>query len=176
MCNTRINTMVTPTKSKQPFVKDSRVKNGGRKTPKSPPNTATQSAFPTSHYGFKTPMNNKPKAEVMRCASEPISKRGPSSSNAGAGMNHRRSITPKNNSPSPLNFAGPKCLEPPTPTSLPRPPTAWTSEKDCKSYKNARQALSFEDLLLPQKPLIQEVIQHDENLSNHLKLLLKVQA
>lgn len=66
---------------------------------------------------------------------------------------------------SPITYAGPKCLEPPTPTSLPRPPTNWTTIKSDK----ARQALSFEDFDMKQTI-------ENETLSQQLKMLLKVQA
>ena len=75
----------------------------------------------------------------------------------------RRSVTPKNCSTSPLNFAGPKCLEPPTPCSLPKPPTTWTRPADLP----ARQSLSFEDLM---------ITANENDLSQQLKMLLKVQG
>jgi hypothetical protein len=80
--------------------------------------------------------------------------------------NSRRSVTPKNLSSSPLNFAGPKCLEPPTPCSLPKPPTTWTRPEDLP----ARQALSFEDLVKTDN------YNEGQDLSQQLKMLLKVQG
>jgi len=81
-------------------------------------------------------------------------------------QNSRRSVTPKNlSSTSPLNFAGPKCLEPPTPCSLPKPPTTWTRPDDLP----ARQALSFEDL-------VSNDSNSQDDLSQQLKMLLKVQG
>ena len=74
---------------------------------------------------------------------------------------------------SPNSFAGPKCLEPPMPTSLPRPPTTWTTsnnsfKKPEKRFYPVTQTLSFEDLVQSQTDL--------DPLSQQLKMLLKVQA
>jgi len=163
--------MVTPNKSKhynkagpgrQQQAKTPSKFGGGHsrsKTPPSPPMTNS------TDLSFKTPQNSyfsKPRAEIIqqqqRCKSEP--KRG-------------RSITPVTpSSSSPLTFAGPKCLEPPTPTSLPRPPTTWTrSDMICTAAApSARQALSFDDLV--GKPAFETI----DPLSQQLKMLLKVQA
>ena len=66
--------------------------------------------------------------QQQRCKSEPKTSRG-------------RSVTPPTlSSSSPLTFAGPKCLEPPTPTSLPRPPTTWT-RSDLHRYVNLNQII-----------------------------------
>jgi len=167
MCNSKIK-MVTPNKSKHynkagPGRQQAKTPSkfgGGHSRSKTPPSSMTNS----TDLSFKTPQNSyfsKPRAEIIqqqRCKSEP--KRG-------------RSITPVTpSSSSPLTFAGPKCLEPPTPTSLPRPPTTWTrSDMICTAAApSARQALSFDDLV--GKPAFETI----DPLSQQLKMLLKVQA
>ena len=166
MCNNK--KMVTPNKPKQHY------KNSSQKA-KTPPrggpqhsrkNTPSPSTSYFQHgadsFSFKTPPNNpNRKGEISRCASEPMRIK-PNS--------QRRSVTPVK-SGSPSMFAGPKCLEPPIPTSLPRPPTTWT-RADC----SARQALSFNDLAFGEdvsygkKPCQIEI----DPLSQQLKMLLKV--
>jgi len=153
--------MVTPTKSNK-FATATKKSHGGsyygggNKTPHK--SRKTPSPTSSEYNCFKTPQN-KPKADLMRCASEPMR------------IQSRRSMTPvtQNSSGgrSPLNFAGPKCLEPPTPMSLPRPPTTWT--RPSHELSSARQALSFEDDLDGKGTF-------EESLSQQLKMLLKVQA
>jgi hypothetical protein len=166
MCNTKLasNIMVTPnTKSRQ----NQYYKQGpapGQRHAKTPPRNGQRKTTPSPTSDcFKTPQNNK--AQIMRCASEPLNRAAKSS---------RRSVTPTKPqallSYSPLTFAGPKCLEPPTPTSLPRPPTTWTkiNQPAIMNCSSARQALTFDDL-----------INHESNMndmSQQLKMLLKVQA
>lgn len=161
MCNAKSIKMVTPTKSRQ----NQYYNHGPGRHAKTPPryhNSRKTTPSPTSDC-FKTPQN-KPKAEIMRCASEPLQRN-----------KSRRSVTPPTNpksnnmilSSSPITFAGPKCLEPPTPTSLPRPPTTWT-RNEC----SARQALSFEDLSGKNQHHAETI----DPLSQQLKMLLKVQA
>ena len=94
------------------------LKSGGsrNRTTPSPP-TSVDLSFKTP----QKPFHSMPRAELVqqqqRCKSEPKTSRG-------------RSVTPPTlSSSSPLTFAGPKCLEPPTPTSLPRPPTTWTRSR-----------------------------------------------
>ena len=128
--------MVTPTKKQS--------RRGQRKTTPSPPNDFCQ---------FKTPQKQY-QSQKSYFYSEP----------PRIVKNHRRSVTPKNISTSPLNFAGPKCLEPPTPCSLPKPPTTWTRPEDMP----ARQTLSFEDLV--------KLDENSQDLSQQLKMLLKVQG
>ena len=94
-----------------------------------------------------------PKTLASRCASEPIK------------VKKKLSVTPRT---SPLNFAGSKCLEPPTPTSLPCPPTTWTKVPEKKNSFSAKQTLSFDDLVGINPDL--------DPLSQHLKLLLNVQG
>lgn len=153
MCNNRIK-MVTPTKSNKFYSQAAAKKNGGyfgggNKTP----HKYRKTPSPTSDYNcFKTPPKQQPKADLTRCASEPMRQK-----------TQRRSVTPVT-SGSPLNFAGPKCLEPPKPISLPRPPTTWT-----RTQSSARQALSFEDDL-------DDKGTYNDSLSQQLKMLLKVQA
>lgn len=165
MCNSKIK-MVTPTKSKH-YHKAAPGRQQQAKTPlkSGGSRNRTTPSPPTSvDLSFKTPQkpyHSMPRAELMqqqRCKSEPKTSRG-------------RSVTPPTfSSSSPLTFAGPKCLEPPTPTSLPRPPTTWT-RSDLYSCP-ARQALSFDDLV--EIPKRVETI--DDPLSQQLKMLLKVQA
>lgn len=164
MCNpenSRIrNTMVTPTKSKQYYHRQG-------KSTHSPTSTPPRGGYynrkctpsPTSD-GFKTPQNPKanPKTLATRCASEPVKAK------------KKLANTPRT---SPNSFAGPKCLEPPMPTSLPRPPTTWTAcsfkqQADMTKFYPAKQTLSFEDLVQSQTDL--------DPLSQQLKMLLKVQA
>jgi len=54
-------------------------------------------------------------------------------------------------------FAGSKCFEPPTPDSLPKPPTSWTPTKPAKK----QLFLNSTD---------------EESANQHLKMLLNVQA
>ena len=132
--------MVTPTKKQS--------RRGQRKTTPSPPNA--------EFCQFKTPQKQYQSYPKSYFYSEP----------PRIVKNHRRSVTPKNLSTSPLNFAGPKCLEPPTPCSLPKPPTTWTRPED---MPNARQTLSFEDLVKLDET-------NPQDLSQQLKMLLKVQG
>jgi hypothetical protein len=162
--NTKLatNIMVTPnTKSRQNHYYKQGL--GQRHHAKTPPRNGQRKTTPspTSADCFKTPQNSG-KAQISRCASEPIHR---------AKQQTRRSVTPTKPgqflSSSPLTFAGPKCLEPPTPTSLPRPPTTWTKMEQPASC-SARQALTFDDL-----------VNHENNMndmSQQLKMLLKVQA
>jgi len=170
MCNSKIK-MVTPTKSKvyhkagpgrQQQVKTPQKYGGSRNraTP-SPSSTSVDLSFKTPQKPFHSNMPGRAEhLQQQRCKSEPKTSRG-------------RSVTPPTlSSSSPLTFAGPKCLEPPVPTSLPRPPTTWT-RSDLYSCPTARQALSFDDLI--EKPKKVEST-FDDQLSQQLKMLLKVQA
>jgi len=65
---------------------------------------------------------------------------------------HSGASTPSRGSPC---FAGSKCFEPPTPDSLPKPPTSWTPTKP------AKKQLNFGDT---------------EAANQHLRMLLNVQA
>jgi len=166
MCkfSNQTNTMVTPTKSnKFPGQKKSHGSYGGVIGGNKTPHKQRKTPSPTSsdYYSnncFKTPQNKPLKADLSRCASEPM-------------RMSRRSVTPVHSSTggSPLNFAGPKCLEPPTPMSLPRPPTTWTRPPAQPELPTARIALSFEDDLDGKGTF-------EESLSQQLKMLLKVQA
>jgi len=158
MCKStsRIN-MVTPTKSKQYYHRQNQGKNTHSSPTTSPPRGGQYrkcTPSPTSD-GFKTPQNPRvnPKTLASRCASEPIKAK------------KKLSVTPRT---SPLNFAGSKCLEPPMPTSLPRPPTTWTKVPEKKNSFSAKQTLSFDDLVGINPDL--------DPLSQQLKLLLNVQA
>ena len=136
--------MVTPNKKQS--------RRGQRKTTPSP----------NEFCQFKTPQKQYQASQKCYFYSEPRIVKNQSQSS-------RRSVTPKNlSSSSPLNFAGPKCLEPPTPCSLPKPPTTWTRPEDLP----ARQALSFEDLVIAEKTDFNS----QDNLSQQLKMLLKVQG
>lgn len=173
MCNSRIK-MVTPTKSKHynkagqqpngrhPMAKTPQKSGGSRhhSTP-SPPNKTSMD------LSFKTPQNPSKSRTVelmqqqQRCKSEPKA------------LSRGRSVTPPSLSycSSPPIFAGPKCQDAPAPTSLPRPPTTWTSSE--KIGRSARQALSFDDLV--QKPkTCRETI--DDPVSRHIMSMLGVQA
>lgn len=174
MCNSQIK-MVTPTKSKhynkagQPgrhqMVKTPQKPAGGsrHRTTPSPSNTSMD-------LSFKTPQNpSKSRVEHLqqqRCKSEP------KAIMTGRG----RSVTPPSLSSSPgPHFAMAKGIEPPTPTSLPRPPTNWTRSEQKRSP--ARQALSFDDLVMKPKPCIPETIEDSVlDMSQQLRLLLKVAA
>lgn len=80
-------------------------------------------------------------------------------------QNNYSPLSTQNNSPrsSPSCFAGSKCFEPPTPESLPKPPSNWTPLKDTNTH-HVRKALNFDEQDL-----------QDEGIKQ-LKLLLKVQA
>jgi len=164
MCkNQNKNNMVTPTKAKQHY------KNKAKTPPRGYQGNGHRKNTPSPHFAdqsFKSPCTvNKP--EVTRCASEPQKMK-------------RRSVTPQAPSSSPSIFAGPKCLEPPTPLSLPKPPTTWTRTEFCP----ARQALSFEDLVISDPKIdcssrfaldTGKTEQFNDPLSQQLKMLLKVQ-
>jgi len=167
MCKSRFNDntiMVTPTKSKQYYQQRPQGKHSHSPMTTPPRNGHYRKNTPSpTSDGFKTPQNprtqgSNPKILASRCVSEPLkSKKKP----VGPQVTHRTS---------PLNFAGAKCLEPPTPTSLPRPPTTWV--KDDKSF-SAKQALSFEDLVVVKN---QNGVHQDlDPLSQQLRMLLKVQ-
>jgi hypothetical protein len=64
-------------------------------------------------------------------------------------------VSPSRSSPS--NFASSTAYQPPTPSSLPKPPVAWTSATSCQT-----QMMSLNTSL-----------SHDP--TTHLKLLLNVQ-
>lgn len=174
MCNSKIK-MVTPNQTKH-YNKAGQQPNGRHPMAKTPqksggsrhrltPSPPHQNLMDLS---FKTPQNPSKSRTVelmqqqQRCKSEPK-----------ATISRGRSVTPPSLSycSSPPIFAGPKCLEPPTPTSLPRPPTTWTSSEIIGC--SARQALSFDDLV--QKPkTCRETI--NDPMSRQLMLMLKVQA
>jgi hypothetical protein len=168
MCHPITETMVTPTKTRQQQYYPT-YNNSTQKTPRStkagtPPKSGRKNTPSpnTPSEIFKTP---KGKVHMMRCASEPVHIR----SGVNLGQN-RRSVTPTNkSSTSPLNFAGPKCLEPPTPKSLPRPPTTWTRPGNAES---ARQSLNFEDFC-PEPKVSNTII---DPLSAQLMVMLKVNA
>jgi len=93
------------------------------------------------------------KVSVTRCHSSPVSvpPRGPSTSPHGRGSPHRYG------SPQPSSsFAASKCFEPPTPSSLPKPPTGW--------FNSASAEFRYPSLGT------------EADITNHLKLLLKVEA
>jgi hypothetical protein len=70
----------------------------------------------------------------------------------------RSTISPSRSSPN--NFASSQCYQPPTPSSLPKPPVAWTSSDSGKSSKL--------NLNKSQNKVVDP--------TTHLKLLLNVQA
>jgi len=170
MCKTRFSqssTMVTPTKSKQYYHQRPQGKFSQSPMTTPPRNYRKSTPSPTSD-GFKTPQNprfspgSNPKTLASRCASEPIkSKKKQPQQQQQAQVTHRTS---------PLTFAGAKCLDPPTASSLPRPPTTWTKQETTFS---AKQVLSFEDLVQTQKNSQNPDL---DPLSQQLKMLLKVQA
>lgn len=71
----------------------------------------------------------------------------------------RSTISPSRSSPN--NFASSQCYQPPTPSSLPKPPVAWTAS-DC-SPENSKSKLSKSQTMVADP-------------TAHLKLLLNVQA
>lgn len=158
MCNPRLRNinMVTPTKSKQYYHRQGKATHSPTSTPpRGGYYNRKCTPSPTSD-GFKTPQNPKanPKTLATRCASEPVKAK------------KKLANTPRT---SPNSFAGPKCLEPPMPTSLPRPPPTWTASKPETKFYPAKQTLSFEDLVQSQTTDL-------DPLSQQLKMLLKVQA
>ncbi len=94
------------------------------------------------------------------------------------------------------SFAGSKCYEPPTPQSLPRPPTSWMMGSNSRQQEitsvrkmSGSKSSPFQDLVSSmlgreeerqgesrQQSNIQNVSDDDEQVSQHLKFLLKVQA
>merc|ERR1711953_367375 len=72
----------------------------------------------------------------------------------------RSTISPSRSSPN--NFASSQCYQPPTPSSLPKPPVAWTAS-DSSSVNSGEPKLS-QSLTVVADP------------TAHLKLLLNVQA
>merc|ERR1711953_1072920 len=72
----------------------------------------------------------------------------------------RSTISPSRSSPN--NFASSQCYQPPTPSSLPRPPVAWTAS-DSSSENSCKPRLS------PSLTVVSDP-------TAHLKLLLNVQA
>lgn len=80
-------------------------------------------------------------------------------------FNSRGSLTP---SPKSNLYAGSKCYEPPTPESLPRPPTAWTGSKRPINMQALVSSMQMEEQLQLDSR------DHNEEVSKHLKLLLKV--
>jgi len=163
MCNSRIRnttTMVTPTKSKQYYHRQGKSTHSPVTTPHRGGHYNRKCTPSPTSDGFKTPQNPKanPKTLATRCASEPVKAK------------KKLANTPRT---SPNSFAGPKCLEPPMPTSLPRPPTTWTTSNNSfkqpeKRFYPVTQTLSFEDLVQSQTDL--------DPLSQQLRMLLKVQA
>lgn len=156
MCNSRIRNMVTPTKSKQYYHRQGKSTHSPMTSPPRGGHYNRKCTPSPTSDGFKTPQNPKvnPKTLATRCASEPVKAK------------KKLANTPRT---SPNSFAGPKCLEPPMPTSLPRPPTTWTARKPETKFYPAKQTLSFEDLVQSQTTDL-------DPLSQQLKMLLKVQA
>jgi len=78
--------------------------------------------------------------------------------------------TPNRGSPC---FAGSKCFEPPTPDSLPKPPTSWTPTKPAKKQLNFDCTTS--DVIMP--PMTSpSTADAAEAANQHLRMLLNVQA
>lgn len=70
----------------------------------------------------------------------------------------------KSNRSSPQCFAGSKCFEPPTPNSLPKPPSDWTPfliSNTQNIFSKAGQSLTFDDMA---------VIHADSALDNHISV------
>ena len=87
-------------------------------------------------------------------------------------LNNRNSSTP-----SPKNFAGSKCYEPPTPQSLPKPPKSWIKAADGDSPASPASATSFQALVNSMQQARQEEMDsRDQKASQHLKFLLNVTA
>jgi len=76
--------------------------------------------------------------------------------NSNYSSQHSGASTPSRGSPC---FAGSKCFEPPTPDSLPKPPTSWTPTKPAKKQLNFGGSKS-----------------DAEAANQHLRMLLNVQA
>lgn len=103
-----------------------------------------------NHSQIMTPPRYTPNSYQQHSTS-PMS----TSSRSSPNNSHRSSPTRSTISPSrssPNNFASSTCYQPPTPSSLPKPPMKWTS---CQTIQPSH---------IPQDP------------STHLKLLLNVQA
>jgi len=77
--------------------------------------------------------------------------------------------TPNRGSPC---FAGSKCFEPPTPDSLPKPPTSWTPTKPAKKQLNFD--CNSDDVIVPMTP--PTTADAAEAANQHLRMLLNVQA
>ena len=85
--------------------------------------------------------------------------------------------------PSP-SYAGSKCYEPPTPKSLPRPPTAWVGQQP-QQLQGEDKASPFQNLVNSMlresgeprdtRPQQQQLQDKEDAVSQHLKFLLKVQ-
>lgn len=118
--------------------------------------STNQMSSPVSMMNYSTPRSNFKKSGSL----SPTPRSVPSTP-----LNSRNASTP-----SPQVFAGSKCYAPPTPDALPKPPPSWTS-----SPANLNCLLSL--VSTPMKSPKYSVPQPDPSLaSQHLKLLLKVQA
>ena len=120
-------------KSRQCLIKPVLYRHQMVKTPQKPAGGSRHRTTPSPSntsmdLSFKTPQNpSKSRVEHLqqqRCKSEP------KAIMTGRG----RSVTPPSLSSSPgPHFAMAKGIEPPTPTSLPRPPTNWTRSEQNRS-------------------------------------------
>jgi len=112
--------------------------------------------------GWTPPPSNKqqqPQKQGYRHSPQPYSNYNSSQSGAS---------TPNRGSPC---FAGSKCFEPPTPDSLPKPPTSWTPTKP------AKKQLNFDctsDVMMPMSS--PSTADAAEAANQHLRMLLNVQA
>lgn len=189
MCITRtgsdtISTMGTPSRStpgKRAAVQQGQQQYKGQQGHQQGQRKKKNSFSQSKHS--KTPPPRTPggtpnaKAALHRSPSTPIAI--PKDKRVQQYHQQRQSATP-----SPKNFASSKCYDPPTPTSLPKPPTSWVPSNGNgallfgspmpvfpsapKKVVSARQSLNFDDL--------QEVRREGDDLSQQLKLLLNVQA
>lgn len=84
-------------------------------------------------------------------------------------------------SPSPVTYAGSKCYEPPTPASLPKPPTAWVGKSKPSPFQDLVSNMIQRENegsgeSRKNSPAKSEVAAASDPVSQHLKFLLNVQA
>jgi len=128
------------------------------------PSPKQQGKSPRGYHQAPTTPTPK-KMSVARSHSSPMTMPARSTSSPQHGRGSGHGSPNRFGSPQPSSsFAGSKCFEPPTPSSLPKPPTDWFAA----AARAANERCSEEKLFSPSLA--------SEDLCTQLKFLLKVEA
>lgn len=139
---------------------------------KSPSPTGSSKGKQGKGRGYPSNLSTPKKSSVARCHSSPMSMPArQTSSPQGRGSGYGSPLrygSPQLSS----SFAGSKCFEPPTPSSLPKPPTDWFASTVSDGHRCTeirRFDVDYEEVKLSTFDL-------DADICTQLKFLLKVAA